>query len=190
MANHVTQSVELDSNEAGQKIWDKFIAVLKENQDPERSWASETSLHVLYEDAPENLTREWMCDNIGAKWAFVEDYDESFIRVQSAWSPVSEFAEMLAAKIGEVDPNVKIKLIYEDEFYNFVGVAIFNKDGMESDEGAEYDEIIERLRNNVSELGELWDEDECDWTDEDAAQDLIHEYIHDEVWAIQEAAGA
>ena len=188
MANHVQNSITVSTNEAGQAVWNKLIAILDEAKDPNAGWGMEVSLHNLFEERPndDELTRDWMCDNVGAKWAYAQDWDESFLNVQSAWSPVAQFAEYVSAQISAVDPDAILTMTYEDEFYNFVGVARFEHGEEVFDSHIEYDELLERLRNNVSELAELWDEDEEDWTDEDAAQDLISEYIHDEVWMWQE----
>ena len=182
MANHVQCSISANTNEAGQAVWDKIIEKLDENKSPDSPWGMEVSLHVLFEDAPEDLTRDWMCDNVGAKWAYAQDWDESYLNTQSAWSPVTEFAMHISELISAVDPDAVITMTYEDEFYNFIGLARYEHGEEVWDESLEYDELIERLRHNVAELADLWDEDEMDWTDEYDAQELISEYIHDEVW--------
>ena len=111
----------------------------------------------------------------------------------SAWGPIGGLADKIARKIGEVDPSVQLVLTYEDEFPNFVGVCTYNKDGEDVDNTLEWDELSEIMRNNDEELAKLWNEDEEEWTDEDAAYDIMCDdpvgYIHDwqadnEEWSI------
>ena len=84
-------------------------------------------------------------------------------------------------------------LTYEDEFPNFVGVCTYNKDGEDTDNCLEWEELREIMCDNDEELAKLWDEDNEEWTDEDAAYDImcdiqwdtIHDWQADNIeWSI------
>ena len=174
MANHVQGYLSVRTiSEEGQKVWDKIVADLESHRGEDEY---ETHLgHFIFEDFDNDWDFNRMCDEIGAKWAYAQDMDECGMSMYSAWSPCLEFAETVAMRIAEVDPSVALTLTYEDEMPNFVGVATFTKDGMDTDNCLESEELHEMMRSDVPELAELWDEEEQEWTDEDAAWDLIND---------------
>ena len=180
MANHVSNHIQVRNiSEAGQKVWDEYVCgTLAEDTD---GHLGRFIAHAVAEDGDllnedgEQLTRSDMCEHIGAKWAYAEDYDDTYMNVQSAWSPVGEFVQMIAQKIGEVDPTVELILTYEDEGLNFVGVCTYDKDGQDTDNYLDYDEVLELIREQDPQLKEWWDEEECDWKEEheEEARDLL-----------------
>ena len=97
----------------------------------------------------------------------------------SAWSPCGEFVENVAMRIGEVDESVQIVLTYEDEFPNFIGVATYNKEGIVEDNSLDCDDLYQICRDLDPELAALWNEEEEEWTDEDAAWEILHEGMWD-----------
>ena len=107
------------------------------------------------------------------------------MNVCSAWGPIVPFAEHVAEVIGKVDPSIRIALTYEDEFPNFVGVATFTSEGLDTNTDWEWDEIRDRMIRDYQELRDLWDEEEEDWIEdkEDEANDIMSEIqwetIHD-----------
>ena len=178
MANHVQQYLSVRTvSEEGQKVWDKIIADLSAKT-PAGEY--ETHLgHFIFEDFDNDWDFNRMCDEIGAKWAYATDMDESGMSMYSAWSPCLEFAESVALKIAEVDPDVQLVLTYEDEMPNFVGVCTFNGNGQDTDNCLESEELHELMRADTPELAELWDEDSMEWTDEDAAWDIVNDFQWD-----------
>ena len=198
MANHVDAYLSVQSiSEAGQKVWDEYVVGTLDQHKGE--W--ETHLgHFIFDADDEGEFTNWdftvMCEEIGAKWAYARDWDESGVSVYSAWSPVLEWANMVAQKIGEVDPNVALVLTYEDEFPNFVGVATFTAEGMDTDNCIEWDDLLQLIMDDNPELREMYDEDEGTWKEdkEDEAHDIlmdvqwdkIHEWQADNTeWSIQ-----
>ena len=183
MANHVSGYLSVRTiSEEGQKVWDKIVEDLQSHLS---EGEYEVHLgHFIFEDFDNDWDFNRMCDEIGAKWAYAQDMDEGGMSMYSAWSPCLEFAESVALKIGEVDPDVQLVLTYEDEFPNFSGVATFNCNGLDTDNCIEDDELVELIRGENSDLAALWDEDDLEWTDEDAAWDILNDirwdYIH--VW--------
>ena len=174
MANHVNGYVSIRTiSEEGQQVWDKIVSDLEAKRG---EGEYEVHLgHFIFEDFDNDWDFNRMCDEIGAKWAYVTDMDESGMSMYSAWSPVGEFVDTVAKMIGEVDPSIQIVLTYEDEFPNFVGVATFTKDGLDTDNVLESDEIMVLMKMHEPELEELWDEDNEEWKDEDRAWELIYE---------------
>ena len=190
MANHVNGylSVRIISEE-GQKVWDEYVVGTLEKGKGLNNYEVHLG-HFLFKSDETGEFTDWdfnkMCEEVGAKWAFATDWDESGVSVYSAWSPIIPFAEHVAETIGKVDPSVQLVLTYEDEFPNFVGVTTFTKDGMDTDNFLESEELLEIMRNNDYELDALWDEDEEEWKDEDAAWDLIYETQWDTINMWQE----
>ena len=174
MANHVQGYLSIRQISAeGQKVWDKIVSDLEAKKN---TGEYEVHLgHYIFEDFDNDWDFNRMCDEIGAKWAYATDMDESGMAMYSAWSPCGEFAESVAMKIGKVDPEVQIVLTYEDEMPNFIGVATFTKDGMNTDNVLEHDEMMVMLRERQPELRKLWDEEDEEWTDEDEAWDIIND---------------
>ena len=174
MANHVSGYLSVRTiSEEGQKVWDKIISDLEAKKDE-----SDYEIHLghyIFENFDDDWDFNRMCDEIGAKWAYATDWDESGLSMYSAWSPCGEFASSVAQRIGEVDPSVQLVLTYEDEFPNYVGVCTYNKDGMVEDNCLESDELLEIVKEQQPELRELWDEEKEEWTDEEKAWDLIYD---------------
>jgi hypothetical protein len=187
MANHVSNylAVQGELSEAGQKVWNEFVVEQLEK---------DGNLYKFIFDSEEEYDRGVMCERIGAKWAVSEDFDESGVSITSAWGPVGPFAEMVAEKIGEVDPDVRLALTYEDEMPNFVGVATFTKDGMEMDESIEHEEILELVLDREPQLREWYDEDAEEWIEEheeeamdllsDVQWDVINEWQQRIIWDV------
>ena len=178
MANHVDGYLSVVRiSEEGQKVWDAMIAKLDKNRN-EGDYEVHLG-HLIFENFDDDWDFNRMCDEIGAKWAYARDYDSESMSMYSAWSPCGEFVENLAIEIGKVDPSVELVLTYEDEFPNFIGVCTYNKEGADNDRYIEWDELQEIMMDHDPELRALWDEDEQDWKDEDAAREIMWEIQYD-----------
>lgn len=181
MANHVNGYLSVRQiSEEGQKVWDEYVVGTLEKSRGIGGRAYDTHLgYFIFESDDEGEFTNWdfntMCDEVGAKWAYAEDFDECGISMTSAWSPCLPFCEMIAQKIAEVDPSVQLVLTYEDEFPNFVGVATFSKGGMDNDDYIEWDGLRSIMIEENEDLAVLWNEDEEEWTDDDAAFDILCE---------------
>ena len=182
MANHVSGYISLENaSEAGQKVWNEFVVgTIEKHKDN-----YETHLgHFLFEEK-EGEFIDWnfdkMCEEVGAKWAYASDVDESGVSFYSAWSPVGGFCELIASKIGEVDEDFRLVMTYEDEMPNFVGVSIYDHTGLDEDYYLESDELMQMLLESDAELNELYDHDEGDWKEgkEEDAWEILHEIQYD-----------
>jgi hypothetical protein len=159
MANHVSNylSVQSELSEAGQKVWDEFVV---------GKLIEDTNLSVFVDKPQDKVMRGDMCEVIGAKWAYAIDVDDTGVSMESAWSPVGLFAEMVAKKIGAVDPGVQLALTYEDEGLNFIGVTTYNRDGEDTVMDLDYDDIRQMVIHDDEDLQEWWDADEQEWIEE------------------------
>ena len=178
MANHVNNYLDIRTvSEEGRKVWQTFVDRM---QNPEQSHFDLRELFFEGIDSDGTFINfDWSVveEYVGAKWATVEDVHEYGLNVCSAWGPVIPFGNHVAQEIGKVDPDVQLVMTYEDEFPNFVGVVTFNKDGVDTDNELDIDELHRICRDQNPELAALWDEDIQEWTDEDGAYELIWEDI-------------
>ena len=131
----LTQAVDLLISKAGENktITKAIIEYSLEKIDEDKSW-------------------DWYRDNVGAKWAHIDDGADDYINIVSAWSPVSEFCMKLVEFLSLTDPNVLLRHQYEDEFRNFVGIQIFWAENEEADcdhEQIEDTDITESFRFNL-----------------------------------------
>ena len=137
MANNVQNIIEITykPNPVVYKFFEKIGNILKNNE----------SLSNLYEGNED--TRDWWEENVGAKWAYIEDFDldEDYCRITlvSAWSPIESFVEFIDKSTGNV---AHICFQYIDEMPNFAGYNI-RKNG----------KIIEE--KDVPDMWELIDEE-------------------------------
>ena len=88
MANHVYFNINLDLD-AGQTALLEDTMKKVETENGEMKWKSMGSrkLPIYPEPYNENDWYSWGCDNMGAKWIEVEDFNEHNISGHSAWSP-------------------------------------------------------------------------------------------------------
>jgi hypothetical protein len=195
MANHVSGYISLENaSEAAQKVWDEFVlGTIEKHKDQ-----YETHLgNFLFEEKDGEFI-DWdfnkMCDEIGAKWAYANDADECGLSFYSAWSPVGGFCELIASKIAEVCEDFRLVMTYEDEFPNFVGVAVYDHTGLDEDYYLESDELMQMILEEDAELNELYDHDEGDWKEgkEEEAWEILSEIQHDFVadWQQRMAYGS
>mgnify|MGYP001156998268 FL=1 len=186
MANHVYNYITVDGNEAVQKEWDKLFTNYGEKVERPSyhgdgtieiwEWY-EIQKHPFLEGYDEDNWYNWGCENIGAKWAHIEDADEFSAYIVSAWSPVIPYLESLHQHLIKLDEEVVIKCNYEDEFRNFIGTW-FNGDYEEID-GDELTEQFETKYNvDISDENfDWWDEIEGHGVADELFDNLVHEWF-------------
>jgi len=169
MANHVYNYITVEGNEAVEKEWIKlFVEYGEETERPSyhgdgtiRVWEyGEIQKHPFLEGYNEDDWYQWGCDNIGAKWAHIEDADEYHVSITSAWSPVLVYIEQLQSHLEKIDESVNVRCQYEDEFRNFVGVFSGSSGEFYEAEGSELTDVFE------SKYKVDLDSDEFEWSDE------------------------
>jgi len=112
MANNVQNIIEISYNgEDHIRSFFEKIENIKRNND---------SIDLLYEESEE--TRDWWERNIGAKWAYIEDFyfDESSatLTIVSAWAEVAPLVRFIDE---QTNKETKIHFTYIDEMPNFIG---------------------------------------------------------------------
>ena len=180
MANNVNSCLQVvEISPEGQKVWDGYVV---------ERLCEDSNLAYYIANNLETVTMSDMCEQIGAKWAFANDCDDDHVIIESAWSPVGEWAEMVAKAIGQVDPDVRLKLTYEDEMPNFIGVATFNAEGYIAHNDLDWDEVKELVIKGNSELEAMYDSEVEDWypEKEEDAEDLFRDCMWDEINCWQE----
>ena len=181
MANHVGGSLRHEGlSEEGQKVWDEYVVKFLEDNKTPNDYEVHLGHYLFKCDKTTGEFTDWdfnkMCEEIGAKWAYATDWDEMYVSVYSAWSPVLEWVEKVAIKVGEADPNAQFIFTYEDEFPNFIGVATFDKEGMDTDNVLEVDDLHHICRDLYEDLNALWDPETEEWTDEEAAYEILIQF--------------
>lgn len=119
---------------------------------------------TIYEEFEE--TRDWMCDNVGAKWCYFEEpfYDpveKTFtVCCISAWSMPEDFLTELYGRVLPISEHADMFCRYEDEMPNFVGVYGISHNGAEINEYVEADDYEEVIGCSC------WDEEADDMNEE------------------------
>ena len=118
---------------------------------------------TLDEDGWLEDSYDWHINNIGAKWVNLDYADESTLSGYSAWSPPIEMLGHFAKFIKQ-----DLKMTYEDEFRNFIGVAWSDDEGNTSYEELADDDVLQ-LFLDKTDMEEL--PDEYDWWEEEVDVD-------------------
>jgi PAS domain-containing protein len=182
MANNVNTLVYFQeiSEEGKSRLAELCSRIRKE--DGYREWFADMFVDgqegsPIYEQTE---TYDWMVENVGSKWAYVEDYEEEMLRVISAWSAPLNGIEWLSREIGKVDPNVIIHVQYEDEMPNFIGCAVYDRDGQYEMWEWEWEEIREIMHSEIPELLEHWD------AEEEEGDEEYNDMLFDNIWEMVE----
>ena len=173
MANHVYFNVTVDGNNECLK---GFSSAMELTSVERKNWTGEgtTIVRELLDidklkfmpegtyDKDGFLEDSWnyYVENVGAKWCNVEDVEEYYFSGYSAWSAPIQFVQYLHEYLYDHhDKNHSIKMTYEDEFRNFIGVAHY-ADGNHDIEELESSDLMEELRGvfgDVVDNEDFWD---------------------------------
>jgi hypothetical protein len=189
MANHVTTTVHFrEISEAGkQKLRELYQRATGAPEDMDQS-TFEWQVNRMWVDGAEGSPTEddvdqynWMIENVGAKWCYMEELEDDYFRMTSAWSAPTQGIQWLVDQIAAVDPTVVAAVNYEDEMPNFFGVMLFTKDGLYDAEEWSDSEITEMFHDEVPEALEHWNEEEEEGDDEwrELWYDNMYEVIAD-----------
>jgi hypothetical protein len=158
MANHVTfrANFEQINKAALAKLKDLYSRFQDSNCNFGDMFVDDKEGSPTYE---ETNSRSWYNENVGAKWCYLEEYDDDYLFGTSAWAAPEAGLQWLADQLGELDPNLLMNVSFEDEGPNFVGWMVF--DGTELwDVGFEEDEDVKNIVSRYSPDTNLEDEDE------------------------------
>jgi hypothetical protein len=139
MANTMTTYVKVGSlNEETHK---KFVELF------EKSGDQVSHFNTLYETDLEDIEREWMLENVGAKWINIEcddlEYHDTMeLVLETAWTVPTEYLQKIVEYIGG---DVVVYGTYEDESYDPIGAFVYavDYDDIEDYEEVEHDKIFE-----------------------------------------------
>jgi|TARA_Y100000034_G_scaffold132129_2_gene194409 hypothetical protein len=152
MANETTNHIEVIGNKKAEK---KFIELSKKMRDhPNPAFGV---FAALWSDGEWEDSYSWASENAGAKWVLVEDCQDDYINLQSAWYQCDGVHEKLYNILKEYDSEVEVHMIYEDGAALYTGRAIWY-DGDLIDE-CEEDGLDEELCEIAEKAGEgPWDD--------------------------------
>ena len=162
MANNVNTFIDLgNANEAATEYFTTFCRLMKENQ-----WKA---FDFLFGESEQ--THSWMIENIGSKWLIVDDTEDDYMNLRTAWSWPLDMFKKLHEKLLELDENIEIFASFEDEMPNFVGWKAYKGDDEESEiyDCDHFGMIIEGFKT--------WEELEEEEEDEDAAWEKMDEQM-------------
>ena len=193
MANHVYFNIELNVDAGQAALVEKLSNSCKEKQG-EMEWLTYAVEKLPIYPVPydEEDWYSWGCENIGAKWIEVDDWNETTISGHSAWSPPIPFVNSLIQYIyNEVGGNPSAKVTYEDEFRNFIGIHEAWVDGSD-DVDWDYDECDgEEINHLILEAygkdEEWFQSDEFDWWESYPITMEGHAHKGED-WCVQEYA--
>jgi len=192
MANHVYFNIDL-SLDAGQTALVEKLGKSCAEEQGEMKWLSYEVQNLPIYPVPykEDDWYSWGCEQMGAKWVQVDDWNEHYISGHSAWSPCIPFLTNLIQYIyDEVGGMPTATMTYEDEFRNFIGKC---EVWIDTDVGSgevnwDYEDIDGAELNEVMEEWSGWDtsSEEFDWWDltkakngeEYSPQEVIDEMVY------------
>lgn len=194
MANHVYFNVTVDGNEECLKGWSSAMEThtVRRKLYDDTEYNSRELLDIdKLKFMPEGTYDKdgWLEDswnyyvnNVGAKWCNVEEVEEDYFSGYSAWSAPIQFVQYLHEYLYDHhDKNHSIKMTYEDEFRNFIGVAHYkdaNFDWEELDSG-DIQEEMRKVFGDVVDNEDFW-EGEYEQGDPQEIQDeIVWEWFSD-----------
>lgn len=157
MANHVYTNIHIrfEDENACRKFesdilqYDKWMNSPDVDDSVTTYWQRITKLQDAYfkiicPDVEE--TRSDYIDKLGAKWISFEDIDidelEINLNINSAWHPAHGLFKRIYDHVSKMDPDASLLIDWEDEGFNFIGAASYNKFG---DDWDEYEPTEEEL---------------------------------------------
>ena len=160
MANHVYTQVEIEF--ANLEDTTKFSEWIGNTFDEHITYGARIEgcrnimLDNLYPDKED--TRDYYIENLGAKWIYFDDVDTYDTTVTITWTTAWDFPEKLFNKLTEyLQSEYKgftFKCTFDDEGYNFIGVAVATNNWLD----IEYYEPIDELKEYRDEDGCLTDD--------------------------------
>jgi hypothetical protein len=137
MANNVYTIVSI---EATPKVIKEFTDKIITSEVKKLNWSNQGDLiatnlyNLIYDNYPKEYSRDWNCENIGAKWCFVHDWqvgdDNIEITFDSAWSPPDSLFHQLAEYFMEFG-DFEMEATSEDEAYQNISGGYANETGSE-----------------------------------------------------------
>jgi hypothetical protein len=193
MANHVYFNVTVDGNNECLKGFSsamEMTSVERKHWNSEETYVTRELLDIdKLKFMPEGtydkdgyLEDSWnyYVNNVGAKWCNVEDVEEYHFSGYSAWSAPLEFVQYLHEYLYDHhDKNHSIKMTFEDEFRNFIGVAHYsdaNYDWEEID-SAELMEELRKVFGDIVDNEDFWDGEYEEGDPSEEMDNIVYEWF-------------
>lgn len=176
MPNIVNTHVSFhEINDEGKKKWNEMCERFKEwNEEGKHSFPlSELWGLPESEDGPGSYS--WNVENMGSKWAFLQDPSDDSFLIESAWSCPFGALDYIAGQITEVDPNFVMTVRSQDEMPNWILVAVYQDGELFDSEEFEWEEIRDYMNAHDDDLASHYIEEEEDWDDE--GRDIMYDVI-------------
>jgi len=172
MANYVTTFIFISGNSDLITSLDKKLSSVELQDNPFEQMSTEQTARLFYENQYEN-TYEWMLQNIGAKWCYINEWDvindtEMQITMTSAWSFPESLVERMHSVCSEMDEECEFSITYEDESLDPIGAMYISKNGSHIEESSyewpqeeDYetqDEYLDALDSMWEEIGDIKDD--------------------------------
>tara|TARA_B100002019_G_C21096613_1_gene511360 strand:- start:52 stop:534 length:483 start_codon:yes stop_codon:yes gene_type:complete len=113
----------------------------------------------------EIVDQEFMETWVGPRKAEITKFMGTEVEVKSQWISPHVFLHGLLEHLQDIDPDVRLVMSYEDEFLNFAGVYVNERNREESGgwfkeeyDHSDYDDFLEF----IDECQEDWEEELCD----------------------------
>ena len=123
MANHVSAWIEMDGNEAAQKIFAQLMQQIEAKR-REYDYGDVRPISSVLFGETEAMKHDDKRLG-GAKWVFVDDADDQQLSICSGWDPAFGVGTEIFKRLLEVDPKVSVWMTFEDENPNFVGASVW-----------------------------------------------------------------
>ena len=168
MANNVYTVMTIESTK---KSIEKLTNLFHDEQIESADWMEKSTLlankiyKLIYPNFPEDPTRDWMTENLGAKWCFVHDwyYGEDYIdfTFDSAWYCPEELFHQLAEFVANtITDTFSMELRSEDEAYLHVSGGFASHIGSEIIVEDEFEkEYPDQDNEKYKDNDQLYDED-------------------------------
>jgi len=180
MANNVNTCIDMENlNSNAVNLIKELYSRVRETED--YKWFGDMFVdgtNVTYEQSEKY---EWTLENIGPKWCYIEDFEDSCfrgigesgctIRTVSAWGAPITGVENLLTAIAAICPDVVTEVTYEDEMPNFIGANFYIGDELDESSEWDYDEILEEIKKHH----DIEEDEDGDLTEE--SQDIVWENI-------------
>jgi len=148
MANHVYFNINIEGlTEEQYACLFKTEEITRTREDGSK-WSTHELLEVHEQPFMSNVERtydkegwlensyQWYCDNCGAKWVNIEDWEGGMITGYSAWSmPTPMVENMLTYASAKFNTVLNATMTYEDEYRNFIGRDEFETYAMDGEWG-------------------------------------------------------
>jgi len=180
MANNVNNFITIECNDEAREEMKRIVEAINNSEHRNLEVAD-----VLWDGEFENHVT-WTTENLGAKWCTVEEAYEDHLMLTSAWYSVHGVQDKLYEKLKRFDENVLVKMTYEDECPEFIGIRIRYLDEIIDYEDDE--DLVDYLQEAADEEGEeSWG---CAWNDRrEEIYDRLEEDAMEEVNWYKEKRG-